>query len=235
MNRQWDGEFSPSFYMLRGAKLKKGKIPAIQLQCLFVLFHAAAVAYAVLFLHPYYGSNDEFSLAAIASGAYGDYTHYFIYLHSGFAWILKAFYMCMPDVNWYTIVMYGLIFLSLTTVGCTWIRCSEKTGTILSVMLTLACVCPLYVEMQYTKTAAGYALLFCRKRRLREILGGILFLLLGSWIRFQAFGMVSLIAFGLWLSQALNAYREKEWKRFLLWDCIPCAAAFALGLYPRKP
>ena len=142
MNRQWDGEFSPSFYMLRGAKLKKGKIPAIQLQCLFVLFHAAAVAYAVLFLHPYYGSNDEFSLAAIASGAYGDYTHYFIYLHSGFAWILKAFYMCMPDVNWYTIVMYGLIFLSLTTVGCTWIRCSEKTGTILSVMLTLACVCP---------------------------------------------------------------------------------------------
>ena len=233
MNRQWDGEFSPSFYMLRGAKLKKGKISAIQLQCLFVLFHAAAVAYAVLFLHPYYGSNDEFSLAAIASGAYGDYTHYFIYLHSGFAWILKAFYMCMPDVNWYTIVMYGLIFLSLTTVGCTWIRCSEKTGTVLSVMLTLACVCPLYVEMQYTKTAAvvtaaGYALLFCRKRCLREILGGILFLLLGSWIRFQAFGMVSLIAFGLWLSQALNAYREKEWKRFLLWDCIPCAAAFAL-------
>jgi len=126
----------------------------MQLQCFFILFHAAAAAYAVLFLHPYYGSNDEFSLAAIASGAYGDYTHYFIYLHSGFGWILKVFYMCMPGVNWYTIVMYGLIFLSLTTVGCTWIRCSEKTGTVLSVMLVLACVCPLYVEMQYTKTAA---------------------------------------------------------------------------------
>ena len=63
-----------------------------RLQCLFVLIHVAAVAYAVVFLHPFYGSNDEFTLAAIASGAYGDYTQYFIYIHSGFGQLLKLFY-----------------------------------------------------------------------------------------------------------------------------------------------
>lgn len=213
--------------------MKKNRFTAAQLQCLFVLFHILVVAYAILFLHPYYGSNDEFSLAAIASGAYGDYTQYFIYLHSGFAWLLKLFYLCVPGLNWYTLVMYGLIFLSLTAVGCTWIRRFEKTGLILSVMLVLACAQPLYVEMQYTKTAAvvtaaGYVLLFWGKRRFPQMAGGILFLLLGSWIRFQAFGMVSLVAFGMWLFLALTAWRQKEWKKFLLGDCMPCVIAFGL-------
>lgn len=212
------------------------------MQCLFVLFHILMVAYAILFLHPYYGSNDEFSLAAIASGAYGDYTWYFIYLHSGFAWILRAFYTILPGINWYTLVMYGLLFLSLTLIGCTWIRRSEKTGWILSVMLVLACVQPLYVEMQYTKTAAvvstaGYVLLFCAGRRRQDESdrpglmtpgAGIVLLLLGSWIRFQAFGMVSLAAFGLWLALGWTAWKEKSWKTFLKRDCMPCVIAFVL-------
>ena len=144
----------------------KEKISVRQMQCLFVAFHVVMVAYAVLFLHPFYGSNDEFTLAAIASGAYGDYTQYFIYLHSGFGWILKGFYMLMPGVNWYSIVMYGLIFLSLSVIGGVWIQRARRVGGILAVLLVLACAQPLYVEFQYTKTAAvvsaaGYVLLFC--------------------------------------------------------------------------
>lgn len=213
--------------------MKKSRVSAAQLQMCFIVLHILVVAYAVLFLHPYYGSNDEFSLAAIASGAYGDYTQYFIYLHSGFAWLLKAFYLCIPGLNWYTIVMYGLIFLSMSVIGCTWIRRFERTGMVMSVMLILACAQPLYVELQYTKTAAvvtaaGYVVLFCGRRRLSRMTGGILLLLLGSWIRFQAFGMVSLVAFGLWLHSALTAWRKKTWKDFLLKDCLPCVIAFAL-------
>ena len=60
--------------------LKKHGLSTGHLICLFLLLHIAAVGYAVTFLHPYYGSNDEFTLAAIASGAYGSYTQYFIYL-----------------------------------------------------------------------------------------------------------------------------------------------------------
>lgn len=213
--------------------MKKNRFTAAQLQCLFILFHILVVAYAILFLHPYYGSNDEFSLAAIASGAYGDYTQYFIYLHSGFGWLLKLFYLCVPGWNWYTLVMYGLIFLSLTAVGCTWIRRSKKTGMILALMLVLACAEPLYVEMQYTKTAAvvtaaGYVLLFYARRHWPQAAGGILFLLLGSWIRFQAFGMISMVAFGTWVCLAMSAWRQKEWKTFLLEDCMPCVIAFGL-------
>ena len=90
------------------------------------------------FLHPFYGSNDEFTLAAIASGAYGEYTQYFIYLHSGFGWILKLFYSLVPAVNWYTLIMYGLIFVSLSAVGWIWIGRSPRVGGILAVMLVLA-------------------------------------------------------------------------------------------------
>lgn len=219
-----------------------------------MVFHVLVTAYAILFLHPYYGSNDEFSLAAIASGAYGDYTQYFIYLHSGFAYLLKGFYTLVPGVNWYTFVMYGLIFLSLTAVGCIWIRRAPRTGAILAVMLVLASAQPLYVEFQYTKTAAvvtaaGYVILFCRGQGVRErgagkadgkadefsvwrsflpYTAGIVFLLLGSWIRFHAFGMVSLVAFGMWIAKALSAFRYKSWKSFFLRDCVPCVIAFAL-------
>ena len=73
--------------------LKKRDYSVRQVQILFLVFHMIMVAYAVMFLHPYYGSNDEFTLAAIASGAYGSYTWYFIYLHSAFGWILKCFYI----------------------------------------------------------------------------------------------------------------------------------------------
>ncbi|MDE7320292.1 MAG: hypothetical protein K2N46_11275 [Lachnospiraceae bacterium] len=233
--------------------VKKGRLSVRQTQCLFLVFHILVVAYAVLFLHPFYGSNDEFSLAAIASGAYGAPTQYFIYIHSGFGWLMKAFYLLIPGVNWYTLVMYGMIFLSLSAVGCVWIRRTERTGAVLAVMLVLACTWPLYVEFQYTKTAAvvtaaGYVLLFCtsdgsRKASDKEaqqgyavwqrtgILAiGILFLLLGSWIRFHAFGMITIMAFGLWLGRVSAVRRDRDLKRFLLWDCVPCMLAFGMVL-----
>lgn len=228
--------------------MKKRALSSAQLKGLFLIFHILMMAYAVVFLHPYYGSNDEFSLAAIASGAYGEYTQYFIYIHSGFGWLMKLFYTLLPGLNWYTFLMYGMIFLSLTAVGFRWIRRSGHVGAVMSVMLVMACVQPLYVEMQYTKTAAvataaGYVLLFmsrsfskdqgeklkkCKLPDFCSHVPGILLLLLGSWIRFQAFGMVSLMAFGFWLEKLWEAWREKEWKHFLKRDCIPCIIAFAL-------
>lgn len=218
--------------------LKKHGLSTGHLICLFLLLHIAAVGYAVTFLHPYYGSNDEFTLAAIASGAYGSYTQYFIYLHSAFGWILKCFYMLFPSVNCYTIVMYGLIFLSLSAIGCTWITRWKKIGAVMAVMLVLAGLSPLYVELQYTKTAAvvtaaGYVLLFIGgqkaekwKKAFVQALG-ILLLLLGSWIRFQSFGMVSILAFEFWLARAVKVLKTREWKQFLVCDCLPCIIAFS--------
>lgn len=218
--------------------MKKHGLSTGHLICLFLLLHIAAVGYAVTFLHPYYGSNDEFTLAAIASGAYGSYTQYFIYLHSAFGWILKCFYMLFPSVNCYTIVMYGLIFLSLSAIGCTWITRWKKIGAVMAVMLVLAGLSPLYVELQYTKTAAvvtaaGYVLLFIGgqkaekwKKAFVQALG-ILLLLLGSWIRFQSFGMVSILAFGFWLARAVKVLKTREWKQFLVCDCLPCIIAFS--------
>lgn len=218
--------------------LKKHGLSTGHLICLFLLLHITAVGYAVTFLHPYYGSNDEFTLAAIASGAYGSYTQYFIYLHSAFGWILKCFYMLFPSVNCYTMVMYGLIFLSLSAIGCTWITRWKKIGAVMAVMLVLAGLSPLYVELQYTKTAAvvtaaGYVLLFIGgqkaekwKKAFVQALG-ILLLLLGSWIRFQSFGMVSILAFGFWLARAVRVLKTREWKQFLVCDCLPCIIAFS--------
>lgn len=209
------------------------KISVRTLQAIFLLFHIGMVAYAALFLHPYYASNDEFTLAAIASGAYGSYTTYFIYLHSGFAWILKLFYTLFPWLNCYTLVMYGVIFLSLSSIGCIWIKKSPRSGFIMSLMLILCSLSPLYVELQYTKTAAvataaGYVLVF-----FSGIFGtvlGVLLLLLGSWIRFQAFGMVSILAFGFWLGRAVPHLlaKQKDWKQFICRECMPCVIAFAL-------
>ncbi len=215
--------------------MRRNSLSVRQMQCLFLAFHGIVLLYVVYFLHPYYGSNDEFSLAAIASGAYGEPSWYFIYLHSGFGWLLKGLYLLAPGLNCYTFAMYGTIFLSLTAIGFVWIGCAKKTGMIMALMLTLACLHPLYVELQYTKTAAvataaGYVLLLAGERRLKSVrtVAGICFLLLGSWIRFQAFGMVSILAFGMWLFQAFGAWHKGEWKVFIARDCLPCLTAFVL-------
>ncbi len=216
---------------------KKSRWSVRQMWGLFLAGHLLVLLYAILFLHPFYGSYDEFTLAAIASGAYGEYTQYFIYLHSGFGWILKGFYWLVPGVNWYSVVMYGLIFLSLSASGGVWILRARRVGGILAFLLVLACAQPLYVEFQYTKTAAvvtaaGYVLLLCvgeeRERGRLRTAGGILLVLLGSFIRFHAFGMVSLVAFGLWLLKGLEALREREWKEFFIRDCVPFVLAFVL-------
>ena len=108
----------------------------------------------------------------------------------------------------------------------------------MAVMLVLAGLSPLYVELQYTKTAAvvtaaGYVLLFIGgqkaekwKKAFVQALG-ILLLLLGSWIRFQSFGMVSILAFGFWLARAVRVLKTREWKQFLVCDCLPCIIAFS--------
>ncbi len=214
--------------------MKEKGLSRARLCTLFVVFQILLLFYAVFFLHPYYASNDEFTLAAIASGAYGGDTWYFIYIHSAFGWILKAFYALLPNVNCYTLVMYALIFLSVMGIGFTWIRKNGWTGAVLAFMLALASLSPLYVEFQYTKTAAvvtaaGYVLIFGADKK-RHTVAGIVFLLLGSWIRFEAFGMVSIVAFGLWLHRAYRAFVRKEygWKRFFLQDCMPFLVAFAL-------
>ncbi|MCD8363941.1 MAG: hypothetical protein LUC98_13480 [Lachnospiraceae bacterium] len=214
--------------------MRKKGLSRAQICILFAAFQALLLAYAVFFLHPYYGSNDEFTLSAISSGAYGGDTWYFIYIHSAFGWILKAFYMLLPNVNCYTLVMYVLIFLSVTAIGFTWIRKNGRVGVLLAFLLALASLSPLYVEFQYTKTAAivttaGYVLIFGAEKK-RHTLTGIVFLLLGSWIRFESFGMVSIVAFGLWLIRAFRVFIKKEydWKRFFLQDCTPFLVAFAL-------
>lgn len=72
---------------------------------------------------------------------------------------------------------------------------------------------------------------FALEKKLQKFLimaAGIFFLLLGSWIRFQAFGMVSILAFGFWITLLLRGWEKKDWKGFLLRDCVPCLAAFAL-------
>lgn len=227
---------TPFFRRVKDLGLKGYRLTGKQLKCFLILFHLLAVAYAVVFLHPYYGSNDEFTLASIASGAYGSMSWYFIYLHSGLGWLIKLFYLLIPSLNWYTIIMYAMIFLSLTAIGFVWIERSERTGTILAVLLIMASLQPLYVEMQYTKTAAavtaaGYVLLLGQRNEKGKVLRyvpGILLLLLGSWIRFESFGMVSLLAFGLWLVKVKDVWKEKDWKRFLMRDCLPCVFAFAL-------
>ena len=226
---------TPFFRRVKDLDLKGYRLTGKQLKCFLILFHLLAVAYAVVFLHPYYGSNDEFTLASIASGAYGSMSWYFIYLHSGLGWLIKLFYLLIPSLNWYTIIMYAMIFLSLTAIGFAWIERSERTGAILAVLLIMASLQPLYVEMQYTKTAAavtaaGYVLLLGQRNEKGKVLRyvpGILLLLLGSWIRFESFGMVSLLAFGLWLVKVKDVWKEKDWKRFLMRDCLPCVFAFA--------
>lgn len=148
-----------------------------------------------------YETNDDATLANIAAGAYGDDTLHMIYVNVLFALLLRPLYALAPAVNWYVIVQLALVVAAL---GCLFAVFLKNSGIKNGLLFSLAVLVPfsvtLFYSFQYVKCCA--VLLAVGLVLIADDLGsgkgqtvaGILFVWLGSLIRWENFCAVGALS-----------------------------------------
>lgn len=82
--------------------------------CFAVLVVSQILIWGILFLENYfyYMTNDDTTMVAIASGAYGIASEYVVNLHIILGWILKKLFLMAPIINWMTVLLLCLSFVA---------------------------------------------------------------------------------------------------------------------------
>lgn len=184
--------------------------------CLNVLF----LLIAVLLFRPCFEENDDVHLAMISEGVYGTVETHLIYLNIILGYVYKAFLTVFPSIRWHSVTQYFFIFIGLS--GISYVLERKKFGRILSTVFVAAIFYELYVNLQYTKTAAfvasaGYALILeyikCSEKRERKLLiTGAILLIYSFLLRDTAFIMIS----PFWgLAALYDIYKKKDLKIYI--------------------
>lgn len=188
---------------------------------LSLIFNTGLIMAILLLCVPLSESGDDAVMMSIVSGGYGEYTSYIVFSNIFYAKIIMLLNSQIGLINWYMLIQFGVIFFSFCSITYILLRkYGIKLGFLLSFCFVIFFSSDVYLQYQFTKTAAlataaGCVVLFyiigVRKSTPGIIAGGGL-IVLGSMIRFYSFLEVMGIFFplGIWL--ILLALRKNEYK-----------------------
>lgn len=188
---------------------------------LSLIFNTGLIMAILLLCVPLSESGDDAVMMSIVSGGYGEYTSYIVFSNIFYAKIIMLLNSQIGLINWYMLIQFGVIFFSFCSITYILLRkYGIKLGFLLSFCFVMFFSSDVYLQYQFTKTAAlataaGCVVLFyiigVRKSTPGIIAGGGL-IVLGSMIRFYSFLEVMGIFFplGIWL--ILLALRKNEYK-----------------------
>lgn len=162
-------------------------------------FNLAILVLILMFCDLKYEVSDDFIMASILSGAFGDARNpHMIFANMSLGYLLLPLYEMFPRVSWYFVFQIFLVFASSVTV--TWMLL-EKTDKFKAMMLSTIVILffsvDAYVLVQFTKTAMfavmSGSLLFLwalfKGRRRPPIFWGSALCLLGTMLRFEVIYM----------------------------------------------
>lgn len=145
-----------------------------------------------------YGGADDYFLAAVLEGGFGDgYNPHLYFVNTLYGALLIPLYSLIPSVSWYYVGELFAVFISLTVLGSLLVRLvGVKWGVVLTALLSAACSPIFYFQVQFTQcasilTAAGGASLIAYglKPRKKSLLIVVFLILWGSFMRWEAFLM----------------------------------------------
>lgn len=208
--------------------IKKWSCSDVGLAIVINLFFLILV---LLFCDLKYEVSDDFVMASILSGAYGDSPNpQMIFVNVIIGYLLTPFYKLFPQTSWYFIFQLVVIFFSSITISYLLMKREKRPiAVMLSVLLIIFFTNDAYILMQFTKTAMfavmSGSLLFVyglfHSRKWIEVLYGGGLCLLGTCIRFSTIYiaggfLVFILAFELFrFIKEIFKNREKC-SRFLL-------------------
>lgn len=168
---------------------------------LALFINAYFMVICLAFCHLRYGAIDDYFMAGILSGMYGDeYNVHLPFVNAVYAYLLLPFYHLFPRISWYYVGELAAVFVSLTTITYVLLqRIGRSWGCVLGVLFVAAYAKDLYIVLQFTQcaavlSAAGMLVILCgfeyAKRNVLAILSvGTLLLWWGSFMRWEAFLM----------------------------------------------
>lgn len=210
-----------------------------------LLINICFMVLVFVFCDSKYEVSDDFVMASILSGAYGDGPNpHMIFVNVILGYLLMPFYYLFPQVSWYYVFQIFVIFLSSVTITYLLFEWSERTcAKVLSVLLITFFTSEAYVLVQFTKTAifavmAGALMfiwaLFNEKSRVKILWGAIL-CLIGTWIRFATIyiaGVFILLILSYEVAKLFLKKKAKRWKN--LFKILVCGGILILSAYTVK-
>lgn len=174
--------------------------------CLALFINIYFMAICLGFCHLRYGAIDDYFMAGILSGMYGEeFNVHLPFVNAIYGYLLLPFYHLFPHISWYYIGELASIFISFFLITYVLIdKIGHNWGSILSILLMAAYAKDMYIVLQFTQcaealSAAGMIILLWgfeyindnpQKRKTWIILLiGILLLWWGSFMRWEAFLM----------------------------------------------
>ena len=162
---------------------------------------------------------DDYLMKLISSGGFGSPNSHLVYINTILSSVLKYLYIIVPNVSWYESIQYLCIFVSLTTITYVVIKISEDNlfKVIIFALALFFSAYTLYVQLQYTKTAAiltisGYLLLryALDSNSKKEMLFSVLLLFLGMQYRIYQFLGSSLICVGIFVPIIIDFVKNRN-------------------------
>lgn len=122
---------------------------------LAILINVLFLSSILLFCDIKYEVSDDFVMASIMSGAYGDAPNpHMIFVNILWGYLMLPFYYLFPNVSWYLIFQLGLIFVALVLVSYMILKKMKRSmGLLLIVILLTFFADDAYILVQFTKTA----------------------------------------------------------------------------------
>ena len=154
--------------------------------------------------HLRYGAIDDYFMAGILSGIYGDdYNVHLPFVNASYGYMLLPLYHLFPKISWYYIGEIAAVFISFTVITYVLMeKIGRNLGCALCVLLVAAYAKDMYIVLQFTQcaealSAAGMVVLVygfeyakegVEKRKVYAVIAtGVLLLWWGSWMRWDAF------------------------------------------------
>ena len=211
------------------SKIKNNKYILLLIKsniCLALIINLFFLFAVLIFCDIKYEVSDDFIMASIISGAYGNVQNpQMIFVNMILGYLMIPFYKIFPEISWYFVFQLGLIFVSSTTVTYFLLEQTERfKALMLSVIFILFCVNDAYVLVQFTKTAifavmAGSVLfireLFYGKNKIRIIFGTLL-CLTGTMVRFDVINIAGVFLIFIIIYELLFMIKQKLNKAVLL-------------------
>lgn len=209
-----------------------------------ILINLCAVALVFLFCDSKYEVSDDFVMASILSGAYGNgLNSHMIFVNVILGYMLMPLYYFFPQISWYYIFQILLIFLSAVTITFLLFEWMENAkAKILSVLLLAFFACDAYILVQFVKTAvwavmAG-SLMFIwalfHKKRYTQILFGAFLCLIGAWIRFSVVYIAGVFILLILCYETVKLFMAQKAKKHLgrkLFEILICGMLLVLMAY----
>ena len=141
-----------------------------------------------------YETVDDFTIMKIISALDGNYSIYGVYIHPAICFIIMMLFKTGININWYTVFLLVVQFVSFSTIGIVLVKKNKKIGTLLYLVVLSVYYSRLLVILNYTTISttailAGITVLMQYKQRKYKIFGYIL-IAIGIMLRTQTIALV---------------------------------------------